>query len=108
MPGFWANARVRSPRTGFAENTVLRAGSWAKCLDPREADLEARVLPKCQETAVIRATTRPAVVKCKFRLVSFAVKRPYTHRAVAGSRFPSTMPLHLKESFEYRLYSRFM
>ena len=31
------------------------AGSWAKCLGPRKADLEARVLPKCQETAAIRA-----------------------------------------------------
>ena len=31
-----------------------------------------------------------------------------THRAVVGSRFPSTMPLHLEESFEYRFHSRSM
>ena len=53
--GFCSGSQLRA---GFAENTVLRAGSWAKCLGPREADLEARVLPKCQETAAIRATTR--------------------------------------------------
>ena len=86
-------------RTGFAENTVLRAGSWAKCLSPREEDLEARVLPKCQETAVIRATPA-AVVKCKFPLGELRGEATYyTHRAVAGSRFPSTMPampLHLE------------
>ena len=61
MPDFWANARLGSQlRAGFAENTVLRAGSWTKCLGPWEADLEARVLPKCQETAAIRASTPPA------------------------------------------------
>ena len=44
----------------------------------------------------------------QIRLVSFAVKQTYyTHRAVAGSRFPSTIPLHLKESFEI-FYSRSM
>ena len=52
--------------------------------------------------------TPPAVVKCKFPLSELRGEATYyTHRAVAGSRFPSTMP-HLKESFEYRFYSRSM
>ena len=29
---------------GFAENTVLRAGSWAKCLGPRRVCRENRAL----------------------------------------------------------------
>ena len=29
VPGFWAIVQLHA---GFAENTVLRAGSWAKCL----------------------------------------------------------------------------
>ena len=53
--------------------------------------------------------TPPAVVKCKFPLSELRGEATYyTHRAVAGSRFLSTMPLHLKESFEYRFYSRSM
>ena len=49
----------------------------------------------------------PTVVKCKFPLSELRGEATYhTQRAVAGSRFPSTMPLHLKESFEYRFYSR--
>ena len=31
-------------RAGFAENTVLRAGSWAKCLGPRRVCRENRAL----------------------------------------------------------------
>ena len=110
VPGFWTNARVRSsapvlPRTPCS---VLVPGQ--KCLGPRKADLEARVLPKCQETAANQGHyTPPAVVKCKFPLSELRGEATYyTHRAVAGSRFPSTMPLHLKESFEYRFYSRSM
>ena len=38
--------------------------------------------------------TPPAVVKCKFPLSELRGEATYyTHRAVAGSRFPSTMPL---------------
>ena len=48
--------------------------------------------------------TPSAVVKCKFPLSELRGEATYTHRAVTGSRFPSTMPLHLKESFEYRFY----
>ena len=41
--------------------------------------------------------TPPAVVKCKFPLSELRGEATYyTHRAVAGSRFPSTKPLHLK------------
>ena len=44
--------------------------------------------------------TPSAVVKCKFPLSELRGEATYyTHRAVAGSRFPGTMPLHLKESF---------
>ena len=31
-------------RAGFAGNTVLRAGSWAKCLGPRRVCRESRAL----------------------------------------------------------------
>ena len=52
--------------------------------------------------------TPPAVVKCKFPLSELRGEATYyTHRAVAGSRFPSTMPLHFKESFEYRFLFTF-
>ena len=41
--------------------------------------------------------TPPAVVKCKFPLSELRGEATYyTHRAVAGSRFPSTKPLHFK------------
>ena len=88
---------------------MLRAGSWAKCLGPQEADLEAQVLKMPGNSSNQGHYTPPAVVKCKFPLSELRGEATYcTHRAVAGSRFPSTMPLHLKESFEYRFYSRSM
>ena len=41
--------------------------------------------------------TPSAVVKCKFPLSELCGEATYyTHRAVAGSRFPSTKPLRLK------------
>ena len=83
-----------------------RAPCWAKCLGPREADL-ARVLKKPGNSSN-QGHTPPAVVKCKIPLSELrGAATYYTHRAVAG-RFPSTMPLHLEESFEYRFYSRSM
>ena len=53
--------------------------------------------------------TPSAVVKCKFPLSELRGEATYyTHRAVAESRFPSTMPLHFKESFEYVILFTFM
>ena len=34
-------------RAGFAENTVLCAGSWAKCLGPRRPAQNRATLPRC-------------------------------------------------------------
>ena len=106
VPGFWTNAPVRSsvpvlPRTPCsvlvpAQNAFRSAGSRFRSTGSQNAR-------KQQQSGHY---TPSAVVKCKFPLSE--LRGEATYRAVAGSRFPSTMPLHLEESFEYRFYSRSM
>ena len=109
VPGFWANARVRSsapvlPRTPCS---VLILGKMLRSAGSRFRSTGAPKMPGNSSNE--GHYTPPAVVKCKFPLSGLRGEATYyTHRAVAESRFPSTMPLHLKESFEYRFYSRSM
>ena len=111
VPGFWANARLgfAAPRRFCREH---RAPCWFldKMLRSVGSRFRSTGAPKMPGNSSNQGySTPPAVVKCKFPLSELRGEATYcTHRAVAGSRFPSTMPLHLKESFEYRFYSRSM
>ena len=106
--GFWSESRVRADPRRFAEKTVLCGilGSMLKSAQVRaefaeEIVVRARFLGECskqrstgtlqcQETAVIRATTRCGE-KCKFPLSKLRGEATYyTHHTVAESRFPST------------------
>ena len=101
--GLWKICRVCGVIQNFGSALTLTRTAAAI----RRQSRDSTSLPKCQETAAIRATTRLSLwVKCKFPLSELRGEATYyTHRAVAGSRFPSTIPLHLKESFEYRFYT---
>ena len=96
VPGFWANVLgLAAPRRFCREH---RAPCWVPGQNAyRSAGSRFRNTgaPKMPGNSSNQGHyTPPAVVKCKFPLSELRGEATYyTHHAVAGSRFPSTMPL---------------